>query len=111
MNEKISHNTTGNLSQQTSDRGIDTWFNEQAVKFESARFFWMALFITAQSCLGSAACMFILKNDASDFMLATCATVTMACNSILIAQGPAKWCLTTFYLSIFLNSIFILLNV
>lgn len=111
MNEKISRSTTRNLSQQTSNRGVDTWFNEQAAKFEDARFFWMALFITAQSCLGSVACMFILKNHASDFMLATCAAVTMVCNSILIAQGPGKWCLASFYLSIVLNLVFILLNV
>ncbi|MDF2448088.1 MAG: hypothetical protein K0R26_592 [Bacteroidota bacterium] len=111
MNEKITHTASHILNQKSSAKGIDTWFNEQAAKFEAARFFWMAIFIIAQSCLGSVACMFILKNHASDVLLASCAAITMLCNSILIAQGPGKWCIATFYLSIILNSIFIIVNI
>jgi hypothetical protein len=42
---KLSQNSTKKFSQNQSNRGIDTWFNEQAVKFENARFFWMAVYI------------------------------------------------------------------
>lgn len=101
---------TVNVARNSSNRGIDTWFNEQAIKFEEARFFWMALYMTAQSCLGSVACGFILKNHASIFMLCTCAAITMASNAVLIALGSPKLCLAIVYLSFFLNTIFILIN-
>lgn len=108
---KLSQNSTKKFSQNQSNRGIDTWFNEQAVKFENARFFWMAVYITAQSCLGSVACGFILKNDANVFMLCTCAAITMMSNAVFIALGPPKLCLTTVYLSFILNTIFIIINI
>ncbi len=97
--------------QVSSQKGIDTWFNEQAIKFEKARFFWMALYITAQSCLGSVACGFILQNNANEFMLGICAAVTMGSNAVFIALGPPKLCLTVVYLSFIINTIFILINI
>lgn len=93
-----------------SERGVDTWFAEQAKKFEDSRFFWMSVYMTLQSCLGAAACMFILQNKASDVVLAACAAITMGCNAVLIAQGPGKWCLSSFYLSMVLNTAFIAFN-
>jgi hypothetical protein len=94
-----------------SQKGIDTWFNEKAIKFEESRFFWMAAYITVQSCLGSVACGFILQNHASTLMLCACAAITMGANAVLIALGPPKLCLTIVYLSILLNTIFILINI
>lgn len=96
---------------QLNTIGIDGWFNKQAEKFEKSRFGWMAMYMTAQSCLGSIACLYILQNKASDVILVLCAVITMACNAIFIAQGPGKWCLASFYLSIFANSLFILTNI
>lgn len=107
---KQSQNASRSVTQKLSNKGIDNWFNEQAIKFENARFFWMAIYITAQSCLGSVACGFILKNHANIFMLLTCATITMASNAVFIALGSAKLCLTIVYLSLILNTIFILIN-
>jgi hypothetical protein len=104
----VSRNATHHVSSQ---KGIDTWFNEQAIKFEKARFFWMALYITAQSCLGSVACGFILQNNANEFMLGACAAVTMGSNAVFIALGSPKLCLTVVYLSFILNTIFILINI
>lgn len=106
--QTVSRNTSHHVSSQ---KGIDTWFNEQAVKFENARFFWMAIYITAQSCLGSVACGFILQNNANVLMLCTCAAVTMASNAVFIALGSPKLCLTVVYLSFILNTIFILINI
>lgn len=108
---KLSHNTAKHLSLKKSNKGIDTWFNEQAVKFENARFFWMAVYITAQSCLGSIACGFILKNHGNVFMLCSCAVITMMSNAVFIALGSPKLCLTIVYLSFIINTIFILINI
>lgn len=101
---------TAKHKQVQTTTGVDGWFNRQVQKFENARFGWMTIYITMQSCLGSIACMYILQNKASDVMLASCAAITMACNAIFIAQGPGKWCLLSFYTSIIINSFFILIN-
>lgn len=109
-------NATNNFAMNANRTTTDvekriTWLEKQELNFEEARFFWMAVIITAQSCLGSVACMFILKNHASDFVLAGCAAITMGCNAIFIAQAPARWCLGAFYLSVILNTVFIVVNV
>jgi len=103
--------TAGSIKRtQTEKKGLDIWFNKQALKFEEARFGWMTAYITIQSCLGSVAAGLILQNHASDIMLVIAAMTTMACNSVFIAQGPAKWCLSSFYLSVLINLILVLLN-
>ncbi|MBS1651574.1 MAG: hypothetical protein JSU07_06140 [Bacteroidetes bacterium] len=90
-------NTT-NVNQTTHAKG--GWFNNQAIGFEKARFFWMVILILVQSCIGAAACMLILEDNAGDGMLIACAAVAMTCNAALIAQGPPKWCLLSFYASV-----------
>jgi hypothetical protein len=87
------------------------WFTKQAAAFEANRFGWMALMIMVQSCVGSIACMYILRSGAGDLMLASCAAITMGANAALIAQANAKICLAAFYLSVIANTIFIVLNV
>lgn len=79
-----------------------TWFDKQAEKFEASRFAVMTILMTAQSCLGSVAAMFLLQGDAY-VLLAICASVTLVANSAFIAQVPAKWCLSLFYLSVIVN--------
>lgn len=96
---------------QLNTISIDGWFNKQAENFEKSRFGWMAMYITAQSCLGSIASLYILQNNASDVFLVLCAVITMVCNAIFIAQGPGKWCIASFYLSVFANSLFIINNI
>lgn len=91
--------------------GVDGWFRNQVAKFEQARFGWMTALLTIQSCLAAVACMYILQNNASDIQLASCAALAMGCNAVLIAQGPGKWCLLSFYLSMILNTIFIIINI
>lgn len=86
------------------------WFDKQARSFESKRFGWMTILLTAQSCLGSIACGFILKNHANLFMLSICAAMTMGCNAMFIALAPPKVCLIVFYASAILNTLFIMLN-
>lgn len=85
-------------------------FNRQAENFEKSRFGWMAILITFQSCLGSVACMFISKADAPVWMLATCAAVTMGSNALFIGLAKPKVCLAGFYMSVILNTTFLLLT-
>ena len=87
-----------------------TAWDRQATAFEKARYFWMAIMITLQSCLGAVACLYILQNNASTFVLAVCAALSMGSNALFIGLAPAKWCLIGFYLSMALNTIFLLLN-
>jgi hypothetical protein len=87
------------------------WFAKQAAAFETSRFGWMALMIMVQSCVGSIACMYILRSGASDLILAACAAITMGANAALIAQAPGKACLAAFYISVIANTAFILLNI
>ena len=99
------------VNSRKEQKGLDIWFNKQALKFEESRFGWMTAFMTIQSCLGAIAAAFILQGHASVIMLALCSMITMGCNAILIAQGPGKWCLFSFYLSIVVNTILIFMTV
>ena len=86
---------------ETSKTNLN-WFQKQAVTFEKSRFGAMTVLLTAQSCLGSVAAMYSLKTE-SYILLAVCANITMASNGAFIAQAPAKWCLSLFYLSVLTN--------
>lgn len=83
------------------------WIKKQEVWFEESRFGAMTVMMTAQSCLGSVAVMYILKVD-NVIMLATVAVVTMASNAMFIAQAEAKYCLYTFYASVIVNTILLI---
>lgn len=103
---------SGGLSSQNASKSASlNWFTKQVQNFEKARFAWMAILILVQSCLGSIACGYILKNNASIIMLGVCAAVTMGCNALLIALASPKLCLIGFYLSLVLNTFFILINI
>lgn len=86
------------------------WYDKQVLAFEANRFGAMTLMMTAQSCWGSIAVMFSLRVNII-FLVAVSAAVTMASNSVFIAQGPARWCLGTFYASIVTNLIVIIINI
>lgn len=85
------------------------WLEKQAVKFEEGRFAMMTILLTAQSCWGSVAAMRALQID-SVLLLSCTAAVTMASNSLFIAQSPGKWCLAGFYISVFVNLIIFLIT-
>lgn len=106
---KSSTLTKSNTNYQSFS--IDGWFKKQVAKFENARFGWMTIYITAQSCLGAIAVMYVLQNNANDILLSISAAITMASNALFIAQAPGKWCLITFYLSVLINALIILFNI
>jgi uncharacterized membrane protein len=87
-----------------------TWFDKQSIQFEESRFAAMTILLTAQSCIGSIAVLFALEHNMI-IQLCLTAAVTMGANSLFIAQGPAKWCLGAFYISIVVNLLIIIINV
>ncbi len=86
----------------------ENWFEKQAKQFESGRFAWMTIMMTAQSCWGSIAAMYAIKFDHIVLLIIT-AIVTMSSNAAFIAQSPAKWCLGIFYTSVIVNLIIFLI--
>lgn len=98
------------IKEVTKSSSLADLLNKHANDFENFRFGWMAILITIQSCLGAAACMYILQNNPSVIVLAICACITMGSNALFIALANPKVCLTAFYLSIILNTIFLFQN-
>lgn len=90
--------------------GSLNWFNRMAVQYDKSRYGAMAIMMTAQSCLGSVACLYILRGDAGTAMLTTGVMATMMSNSLFIAQSPAKWTIAGFIASIVINTALIGLN-
>lgn len=78
--------------------------------FEQARFGWMAILLSLQSCVGAIACMLVSINGSSITLLAVCAAVTMGSNALFIALASPRWCLAGFYASMIVNTILILFN-
>lgn len=70
----------------------------------------MAMTITAGSCLGSVAVMYIAVNDGPLWQIAVCAAVSMLSNTTAIALSPMKVLLWSFILNLVVNSVFILMN-
>lgn len=88
------------------------WYGleEQEKGFEGARFGWMAILLTLQSCVGAIACMLVSINGSSIALLAICAAVTMGSNALFIALASARLCLIGFYASMTVNILLILFN-
>lgn len=107
---KTTQVDTVKLDQVQIVRVKEGWFSKQEQSFEKARFGWMAMYITLQSCLGSIAAAMLLENHASDILLSLCAVITMLSNSIFIAQASAKLCLLTFYASVIVNTVLIIMH-
>jgi hypothetical protein len=85
-------------------------FASQAAGFEEARYFWMSVLMTAQSCIGAIACMFILYGGGNVIALAACAAVTMGSNAMFIGLAGPRTCLAVLYFSVALNIFFIVSN-
>ena len=86
-----------------------TWFQTNVDNFEKSRFAMMTILMTAQSCLGSIAAMYSLVNS-NYVLLGICAFITMASNSVFIAQMSGTWCLRVFGMSVIINTALIVLN-
>jgi hypothetical protein len=85
------------------------WFNRQVANFEESRFGAMAVMLAIQTCWGSIAAGLSYDN-LTILNLAICGAVTMLNNAVLIAQGPAKWCVSIFSVATIVNTIIILIE-
>lgn len=89
---------------------LNTLLDKRAARLENARFGILAMYNAIQSCVGSIAVMKVLQNEAGMLWLAITTAMTMASNSVFIAQGTVKVCLILFYTSVLLNSLIIIFN-
>ena len=108
---------TATAQQATRKHGINGFLQKQTAKFEKSRFGLMALMLTAQSCIGGIAAMFIMEKlnfpHPDPFhvaQLCIVSMVTMGANAVMIAQAEAKTCVVSFYASNLISVAFILLN-
>lgn len=95
------------MKKRTANSNLFLSFEKQLIIFEEYRFGAMSAMITVQSCLGSIAAMCSLKPQ-NLIQLSICSILTMASNSAFIAQSPAKWCLSIFYLGVLANVLIII---
>ncbi|MBL4709288.1 MAG: hypothetical protein JKY48_12705 [Flavobacteriales bacterium] len=86
------------------------WFDRQIANFEESRFGAMAVMLAIQTCWGSIAAGLSYTND-TIYLLAICSVFTMLNNTVLIAQGPAKWCVSIFTLATLANTAVILIEI
>ncbi|MAY84810.1 MAG: hypothetical protein CMP59_11825 [Flavobacteriales bacterium] len=86
------------------------WYDIQVTKFERSRFGAMAMMLAIQTCWGSIAAGLSYDNE-TILNLAICGSVTMLNNTVLIAQGPAKWCVSVFSIATIVNTVIILIEV
>jgi hypothetical protein len=88
---------------------IIQWYQKQIIQFEKSRYGAMAMMIGFQSCWGSIAAGLSYDNP-SMINLSICATASMMNNAILIAQGPAKYCVGIFSIATVANTAVILIE-
>lgn len=86
---------------------LDAWISKRARKMEESRFGILTMYNALQSCVGSVAVMKVQQHNAGMFLLAVVTVLTIASNSVFIAQGSLKLCLLLFYLSILANTVII----
>lgn len=79
-------------------------------QLEFYRYGVMAMTLTAGSCWGSAAVLFMAKNDAPMWEIAACAAISMGANSMAIALAPMKILMWTFVASVIVNGLLIVVN-
>jgi hypothetical protein len=85
------------------------WYERQVANFEESRFGAMAIMLGFQTAWGSIAAGLSYGNE-TIYALAVCSTFTMLNNTIIIAQGPAKWCVGAFSLATIANTAIVLLE-
>lgn len=93
-----------------TETNVKSLMERQIEWYDTNRFGLMTVFITAQSCLGGIAAMYILQGGASNLLLSICSMVTMGANAMMIAQASAKACLLTVYGAIMVNLVLIALE-
>lgn len=85
------------------------WIAKQEENFDRNRFGAMTMLITLQSCVAALATATSIAVD-NWLFVSIVAVVAMASNALFIAQTNAKSCLYTFYASMIVSTIVLLVN-
>ncbi len=85
------------------------WIAKQEEAFDKYRFGAMTLMITLQSCVGGVAAYLSIIHDLWS-LVGISAFLSMGSNALFIAQSKAKLCLVGFYLSMIVNTLFIIIG-
>lgn len=85
----------------------NSWFDNQALKFEQSRFASMVMILIVQSCWAAVGGAMALEVN-NYVTLTITAMLAMIGNGIIIAQSTAKICLGSFY-AVMLGSTFVIL--
>ena len=106
--EAILSNTT-KMDATKTKTAKRNWLDRQAANFEESRFGVMAVMLAVNTCWGSIAAGLSYGNE-TIINLAICSAFSMLNNTVLIAQGPAKWCVGIFSAATIVNTIIILIE-
>lgn len=88
-------------------RRLNKYFEE----LEFYRYGIMAMTLTAGSCLGSGAVMFIAMNDGAMWQIAACSVVSMTANTAAISLTSMRLVAWSFIISVVVNSVLIVINI
>jgi hypothetical protein len=99
------------LTKNTGSTAAMGWYDRLMAEVSFNYFFVISFIITAGSCLGGVAAMFILSNNAPIWQLCINIYVTMGCNVACIGQAPPKWVINIFGISVLANIVLLLANV
>ncbi|HWY37423.1 MAG TPA: hypothetical protein VNY73_02620 [Bacteroidia bacterium] len=103
--------TKTNLRIEPKGTTVGEWYNKFLKEAEFNYFFLISFVITAGSCLGGIAAMYILQANAPIWQLCVNIYLTMACNVACIGQVSAKWVINLFGLAVLANIALLLVNV
>lgn len=101
------------LSHNLNDR-IMTLYIKSLEEFKNSIWGYSPIFIIGQSCLGSAAAMFILMNGSSVSQMLQLFVVTLLCmgfNASVLSQQKPKTVLNLFVASVLTSLLLIVLNI
>lgn len=93
--------------------GIMELYHKGLFEFEKNMSGYAAIFIIAQSCLGSVAALYILVNGVSPLQMFQLFLITIACmgfNAAVLSQQKPKVVFNLFIVSIVLSTIVLILN-
>ena len=102
--------TYGRFDTNTQTITLASRYNSFIKKIEFSYFAIIAMAILISSCLGSITTMKIFENAAPLWMFILSLAVTMANLVACISQAPTKWVINLFTLSVFVNTVLLIVN-
>ena len=106
----VSEKSTTSVMEMQGGNPLVNWYKKQLNYFDKHVFAMMSMYMIIQSCLGSIASMFVIFNNGNDFYMILSVSLAMGCNAMLLAQAGAKLAVGSFYLSIIVNAIILIMH-